>query len=82
MISRLLLQLQDTGSFRQVFRNDRQCGFSRFAGTLQQHLCKSVECLYLIGTGIITIAAFISPSNDIREMAANIIGKRFMDPSR
>lgn len=26
-------------------------------------------------TGIITIAAFISPSNDIREMAANIIGK-------
>lgn len=52
MISRLLLQLQDTGSFRQVFRNDRQCGFSRFAGTLQQHLCKSVECLYLIGAGI------------------------------
>ena len=29
----------------------------------------------LVDTGIITIAAFISPSNDIREMAANIIGK-------
>lgn len=28
-----------------------------------------------VDTGIITIAAFISPSNDIREMAANIIGK-------
>ena len=52
MTNRLLLQLQDTGSFRHIFRNDRQCGFSRFAGTLQQHLCKSVECLYLIGTGI------------------------------
>ena len=29
----------------------------------------------LIDTGIITIAAFISPNNDIREMAANIIGQ-------
>ena len=28
-----------------------------------------------IQTGIITIAAFISPSNEIREMAASIIGK-------
>ena len=28
-----------------------------------------------VDTGIITIAAFISPSNDIREMAAKIIGK-------
>ena len=28
-----------------------------------------------IDTGIITIAAFISPNNDIREMAANIIGR-------
>ncbi len=28
-----------------------------------------------VDTGIITIAAFISPNNDIREMAANIIGK-------
>ena len=28
-----------------------------------------------IDTGIITIAAFISPNNDLREMAASIIGK-------
>ena len=28
-----------------------------------------------IDSGIITIAAFISPNNDIREMAANIIGQ-------
>ena len=28
-----------------------------------------------VDTGIVTIAAFISPSNDIREMAAEIIGK-------
>ncbi|MCD8193537.1 MAG: adenylyl-sulfate kinase [Tannerellaceae bacterium] len=28
-----------------------------------------------LDTGIITIAAFISPSNDLREMAASIIGK-------
>lgn len=28
-----------------------------------------------LNSGIITIAAFISPNNDIREMAANIIGK-------
>ena len=28
-----------------------------------------------VDTGIVTIAAFISPNNDIREMAANIIGK-------
>lgn len=33
-----------------------------------------------VDTGIITIAAFISPNNDIREMAANIIGKEnFME---
>ena len=29
----------------------------------------------VIDSGIITIAAFISPNNDIREMAANIIGQ-------
>ena len=29
----------------------------------------------MIQAGIITIAAFISPSNDIREMAADIIGR-------
>ena len=28
-----------------------------------------------VDTGIVTIAAFISPSNDIREMAADIIGR-------
>ena len=28
-----------------------------------------------VGTGIVTLAAFISPNNDIREMAARIIGK-------
>ena len=28
-----------------------------------------------LDSGIITIAAFISPNNDIREMAANIIGQ-------
>ena len=28
-----------------------------------------------VDTGVITLAAFISPNNDIREMAANIIGK-------
>lgn len=33
-----------------------------------------------VDTGIITLAAFISPNNDIREMAANIIGKEdFME---
>lgn len=33
-----------------------------------------------VDTGIITIAAFISPNNAIREMAANIIGKEdFME---
>ena len=28
-----------------------------------------------IDTGVITIAAFISPNNDLREMAASIVGK-------
>lgn len=28
-----------------------------------------------LDTGVITIAAFISPNNDIREMAADIIGQ-------
>ena len=33
-----------------------------------------------VDTGIITLAAFISPNNDIREMAARIIGKEdFME---
>ena len=31
--------------------------------------------IVVIDSGIITIAAFISPNNDIREMAANIIGQ-------
>lgn len=34
----------------------------------------------LVDTGIITLAAFISPNNDMREMAASIIGKQdFME---
>ena len=43
--------------------------------TLLYILSVLVLLLSFVDTGIITIAAFISPSNDIREMAANIIGK-------
>ena len=39
-------------------------------------LCRILEVSKLfLDSGIITIAAFISPNNDIREMAAIIIGK-------
>ena len=38
-------------------------------------LCRILDGDNILDSGIITIAAFISPNNDIREMAANIIGK-------
>ena len=37
-------------------------------------LCRILSKLF-IDTGVITIAAFISPNNDLREMAASIVGK-------
>ena len=53
-------------------------GKSTIAIALERELHKrriaEVSKLFL-DSGIITIAAFISPNNDIREMAANIIGK-------
>ena len=55
-------------------------GKSTIAIALERELHKrGLLCRILDGdnirSGIITIAAFISPNNDIREMAANIIGK-------
>ena len=48
-------------------------GKSTIAIALERELHK--RGLLFIDSGIITIAAFISPNNDIREMAANIIGQ-------
>ena len=52
----------------------RILGFSETDRVENIRRIAEVSKLFL-DSGIITIAAFISPNNDIREMAANIIGK-------
>ena len=53
---------------------NKNLGFS--ADDRKENIRRIAEVSKLfLDSGIITIAAFISPNNDIREMAANIIGK-------
>lgn len=68
----LLCRILDGDNIRSGINNN--LGFSE--GDRVENIRRIAEIGKLfVDTGIITIAAFISPNNDIREMAANIIGK-------
>ena len=73
----LLCRIRDGDNIRSGINNN--LGFS--AEDRIENIRRIAEIGKLfVDTGIITIAAFISPNNDIREMATNIIGKEdFME---
>lgn len=73
----LLCRILDGDNIRSGINNN--LGFS--AEDRVENIRRIAEIGKLfVDTGIITLAAFISPNNDIREMAANIIGKEdFME---
>ena len=68
----LLCRILDGDNIRRGINNN--LGFTEADRIENIRRIAEVSKLF-VDTGIITIAAFISPSNDIREMAANIIGK-------
>ena len=73
----LLCRILDGDNIRTGINNN--LGFSE-ADRVENIRRIAEESKLFIQTGIITIAAFISPSNEIREMAASIIGKEdFME---
>lgn len=68
----LLCRILDGDNIRSGINNN--LGFTEADRIENIRRIAEVSKLF-VDTGIITIAAFISPSNDIREMAAHIIGK-------
>lgn len=68
----LLCRILDGDNIRSGINNN--LGFTEADRIENIRRIAEVSKLF-VDTGIITIAAFISPSNVIREMAANIIGK-------
>ena len=67
----LLCRILDGDNIRSGINNN--LGFTEADSVENIRRIAEVSKLF-IDTGIVTIAAFISPNNDIREMAANIIG--------
>ena len=67
-----LCRILDGDNIRSGINNN--LGFSEADRVENIRRIAEVSKLFL-DSGIITIAAFISPNNDIREMAADIIGK-------
>lgn len=73
----LLCRILDGDNIRTGINNN--LGFTEADRVENIRRIAEVSKLF-VDTGIITIAAFISPSNDIREMAARIIGENdFME---
>lgn len=68
----ILCRILDGDNIRSGINNN--LGFSEADRVENIRRIAEVSKLF-VDTGIITIAAFISPSNDIREMAADIIGR-------
>lgn len=68
----LLCRILDGDNIRSGINNN--LGFTEADRVENIRRIAEVSKLF-VDTGIITIAAFISPSNDIREMAATIIGQ-------
>lgn len=67
----LLCRILDGDNIRSGINNN--LGFTEADRVENIRRIAEVARLF-IDTGVITLAAFISPNNDIREMAANIIG--------
>lgn len=79
-------ELQKRGLLCRILDGDNiRSGINNNLGFSAEDRIENIRRIAEIGklfvdTGIITIAAFISPNNDIREMAANIIDKEdFME---
>ena len=79
-------ELQKRGLLCRILDGDNiRSGINNNLGFSAEDRIENIRRIAEIGklfvdTGIITIAAFISPNNDIREMAANMIGKEdFME---
>ena len=79
-------ELQKRGLLCRILDGDNiRSGINNNLGFSAEDRIENIRRIAEIGklfvdTGIITIASFISPNNDIREMAANIIGKEnFME---
>ncbi len=79
-------ELQKRGLLCRILDGDNiRSGINNNLGFSAEDRIETIRRIAEIGklfvdTGIITIAAFISPNNAIREMAANIIGKEdFME---
>lgn len=79
-------ELQKRGLLCRILDGDNiRSGINNNLGFSVEDRVENIRRIAEIGklfvdTGIITLAAFISPNNDIREMAANIIGKEdFME---
>lgn len=74
-------ELQKRGLLCRILDGDNiRSGINNNLGFSEEDRVENIRRIAEIGklfvdTGIITIAAFISPNNDLREMAANIIGK-------
>ena len=68
----LLCRILDGDNIRSGINNN--LGFTEADRVENIRRIAEVSKLFL-DTGVITIAAFISPNNDIREMAADIIGQ-------
>ena len=68
----LLCRILDGDNIRSGINNN--LGFTEADRVENIRRIAEVSKLF-IDTGVITIAAFISPNSDIREMAANIIGQ-------
>ena len=74
-------ELQKRGLLCRILDGDNiRSGINNNLGFSAEDRIENIRRIAEIGklfvdTGIITIAAFISPNNDIRELAANIIGK-------
>lgn len=79
-------ELQKRGLLCRILDGDNiRSGINNNLGFSAEDRVENIRRIAEIGklfvdTGIITLAAFISPNNDIREMAAHIIGKEdFME---
>lgn len=79
-------ELQKRGLLCRILDGDNiRSGINNNLGFSAEDRVENIRRIAEIGklfvdTGIITIAAFISPNNDLREMASNIIGKEnFME---
>ena len=79
-------ELQKRGLLCRILDGDNiRSGINNNLGFSEEDRIENIRRIAEVGklfvdTGIITIAAFISPNNALREMAANIIGKNdFME---